>query len=184
MGLKDFFGRVFKETARPETRELSAVSLAERWSSYPSAGLTPNRLAEIFREADQGNVIARWSCSRRWRRRTPTWRPSSRPGSWRCWARTTRSCPMPGPRRMRRSRRVGEMVYAIPNLEEALLDLLDAIGKGFALWEILWEVAGGQARVAELRWIPQKKVTFGEDLEAPAADAGGPLARGGCPPGR
>ena len=58
---------------------------------------------------------------------------------------------------------MGEMVYGIPNLEEGLLDLLDAMGKGFALCEIIWEVAGGRARVAELRWIPQKKVTFGED---------------------
>ena len=56
MGLKDLFGRMFKETVRPETRELSAVSLADRWSTYPSAGLTPNRLAEIFRDADQGSV--------------------------------------------------------------------------------------------------------------------------------
>ena len=50
MGLKDYFGRLFKETARPETRELGTVSLAERWSTYPSVGLTPGRLAEIFRE--------------------------------------------------------------------------------------------------------------------------------------
>ena len=76
---------------------------------------------------------------------------------------------------------VGEIVYGIPNLEEALLDLLDAIGKGFALCEIIWEVAGGQARVSELRWIPQKKVTFGEDLEAPAADSRSQLARGDAP---
>ena len=44
MGLKDLFGRLFKETVKPETRELSAVSLLERWSTYPSSGLTPNRL--------------------------------------------------------------------------------------------------------------------------------------------
>ena len=56
MGLKDFFGRFFKEAAKPETRQLGAVSLAERWSTYPSVGLTPNRLAEIFREADLGDV--------------------------------------------------------------------------------------------------------------------------------
>ena len=56
------------------------------------------------------------------------------------------------------------MVYGIANLEEALLDLLDAIGKGFALSEIIWEVAAGRARVTELKWIPQKKVTFRESL--------------------
>ena len=55
------------------------------------------------------------------------------------------------------------MVYGIADLEEALLDLLDAIGKGFALSEIIWEVAGGRARVTDLKWIPQKKVTFRRD---------------------
>ncbi len=57
MGVKDFFGRFFKATAPPETRELAAVGLADRWSTYPSRNLSPNRLAEIFREADQGDVF-------------------------------------------------------------------------------------------------------------------------------
>ena len=60
---------------------------------------------------------------------------------------------------------MGEIVYAIPHLEEALLDLLDAIGKGFALAEIIWGVDGRRARVTELKWIPQKKVTFRQSLE-------------------
>lgn len=55
-------------------------------------------------------------------------------------------------------------MYAIPRLEEAFLDLLDAIGKGFAVVEVQWERIGRQARVAELRWIPQKRITFVEDL--------------------
>ena len=33
---------------------MGAVSLAERWSTYPSVGLTPYRLANIFSEADLG----------------------------------------------------------------------------------------------------------------------------------
>ncbi len=55
MGLiVDPFGRSFPEPKRPETREIAAVSIRDRWSGYPSAGLTPGRLAAIFREADWG----------------------------------------------------------------------------------------------------------------------------------
>ena len=58
-------------------------------------------------------------------------------------------------------------MYGIANLEEALLDLLDGIGKGFALSEIIWDLQGGRARGAELKWIPQKKVTFRGNPWAP-----------------
>lgn len=56
MRLKDIFGRWFKPTAKPDTRELAMVSLQDRWSSYPSVGLTPGGLGAIFQEADQGAV--------------------------------------------------------------------------------------------------------------------------------
>src|SRR5512138_981990 len=42
---------------RPEVREISVAALRDRWSTYPSAGLTPERLARIFREADSGDVL-------------------------------------------------------------------------------------------------------------------------------
>ena len=165
MGLKDFFGRVFKSSAAPVTRELASVSLAERWSSYPSVGLTPPRLAEIFRDADQGDC----------RRQMELFEEMEEKDAHLAAILQTRKLAVLGkdyevlpyartPDDERIALAVGEMVYAIPDLEGAFLDLLDAIGKGFALGEILWEVAGGAAQVAALRWISQKKVTFGEDL--------------------
>jgi len=164
MGLKDLFGRLFKETVRPETRELSTVSLLERWSSYPSSGLTPNRLAEIFREADQGNVYRQMELFEEMEEKdahltailqTRKMAVLSKDFEVMPFAESSEDKEIAG--------RVGEIIYGIPNFEEALLDLLDAIGKGFALSEILWEVTDGVAKVSELRWIPQKKVVFGED---------------------
>jgi phage gp29-like protein len=164
MGLKDLFGRLFKETVKPETRELSAVSLAERWSSYPSAGLTPFRLAEIFREADQGNVYRQMELFEEMEEKDAHLTAILQTRKMAVLGREYEVLPYAETLEDREmAARVREIVYGIPNLEEALLDLLDAIGKGFALSEIIWEVRGGQARVAELRWIPQKKVTFGED---------------------
>lgn len=40
----------------PNTSPVSVVSIYDRYSSYPSQGLTPLRLTEISREADQGDI--------------------------------------------------------------------------------------------------------------------------------
>ncbi len=166
MGVKDFFGRFFKATAPPETRELAAVGLADRWSTYPSRNLSPNRLAEIFREADQGDVFRQMELFEEMEEKdahlaailqTRRMAVLSQDYEVLPYART--------PEDERIAEFVGALIYGLPDLEGAFLDLLDAVGKGFALCEIIWEVTGGQARVAELRWVPQKKVTFVEDLK-------------------
>jgi phage gp29-like protein len=56
--LFDQFNRPISPLKRPETREIAAVSIRDRWSGYPSAGLTPGRLAGIFRQADYGDLRA------------------------------------------------------------------------------------------------------------------------------
>ena len=42
---------------RPETNELAVAQVTDKYSEYPSNGLTPVKLAEIFREADAGDVL-------------------------------------------------------------------------------------------------------------------------------
>ena len=165
MGLKDYFGRLFKDTARPETRELGAVSLAERWSTYPSAGLTPNRLAEIFREADQGDVYRQLELFEEMEEKDAHLAALLQTRKLAVLSKDYEVLPYSKtPEDLAIAEFLGEVVYDIANLEEALLDLLDAIGKGFALSEVIWEMAGGRARVTQLKWLPQKTVTFRESL--------------------
>ena len=45
------------QTPRPESREVAAAQVTDKYSEYPSDGLTPVRLAEIFKEADAGDVL-------------------------------------------------------------------------------------------------------------------------------
>jgi phage gp29-like protein len=165
MRLKDFFGRWFKETARPETRELAAVSLAERWSTYPSVGLTPGRLSEIFQAADHGDVYLQMELFEEMEEKdahlaavlqTRKLAVLSLDYEVRPYSSSPEDEGIAG--------FLEEVLDALPDLEGALLDLMDAVGKGFALSEILWEVAGGRARVTGIKWIPQKKVTFVEDM--------------------
>lgn len=166
MRLKDFFGRVFKPTAPPETRELAAVGLADRWSTYPSVGLTPGRLAELFQEADQGAVHRQMELFEEMEEKDAHLAAILQSRKLAVLSLDYEVLPYAKtPEDEDIARFVGEALYNLSDLEGALLDLLDAIGKGFALCEVMWEVAGGQARVTELRWIPQKKVTFVQDLK-------------------
>jgi phage gp29-like protein len=166
MGLKDFFGRLFKEMPKPETREIGAVSLADRWSLYPSVGLTPYRLAEIFQLADLGDVYLQMELFGEMEEKDAHLAAILQTRKLAVAGKDYEVLPYSkDPEDAAISEFVGEAVYAIPKFEEAILDLLDAIGKGFALAEIIWEVSGGRARVGELRWIPQKKVTFRQSLE-------------------
>ena len=54
--LLDQFGRAIAPLKRPETREIASVSIRDRWSEYPSRGLTPGRLASILSAADVGEL--------------------------------------------------------------------------------------------------------------------------------
>jgi phage gp29-like protein len=164
MGLRDYFGKLFKPTAKPEVRELSAVSVSGRWSTYPSVGLTPGKLAAIFQEADQGMV----------QRQMELFEEMEEKDAHLASLLQTRKLAVLGldyevlpyaktSEDERIAEAVGELVYSIPDLEGAFLDLLDAIGKGTALVEMMWEVEGSLARISEFRWIPPNKVTFVED---------------------
>ncbi|MHB8067453.1 MAG: phage portal protein family protein [Desulfobaccales bacterium] len=166
MGLKDLFGRMFKPQAKPETRELAAVSLAERWSTYPSAGLTPERLAEIFRLADQGDICRQMELFEEMEEKDAHLASLLQTRKLAVLSLDYEVLPYAkNPEDEDIAGFVREVLQALPDVEGALLDLLDAIGKGFALAEIIWEVAGAQARAVELRWIPQKRVTFVTDLK-------------------
>ena len=41
-----------------------------------------------------------------------------------------------------------------------VFDTLDAVGKGFSVQEIMWEMSEGQVWIRELNWIHQKRFTF------------------------
>ncbi|GAA6442972.1 hypothetical protein K170097C1_13630 [Hungatella effluvii] len=42
---------------RPDFNEVAVAQIQDKYSSYPSNGLTPERLANIFKEADAGDIM-------------------------------------------------------------------------------------------------------------------------------
>jgi len=58
-----------------------------------------------------------------------------------------------------------DVIYSMPTFEDSLFDLLDAIGKGFAVSWTKWDIAEGKAIVTDLQWIHQKRLQFTDTLE-------------------
>ena len=56
MTILDQFGRPFETRKMPEKRSLAAAPILDTWRDYVSAGLTPQKLTTLLKEADAGNV--------------------------------------------------------------------------------------------------------------------------------
>jgi phage gp29-like protein len=159
----DQFGRPFTPVKRPETRELAAVSIRDRWSSYPTEGLTPARMREILRTADYG-----WQ-----REQMELFEEMEEKDTHLASILQTRKLALTGmrwdiqadgeaPADVKIADFVREQLAGISDFQDDLLDLLDAIGKGFSVVEILWRVDAGanQVGLADLRWIHPKRISF------------------------
>jgi phage gp29-like protein len=175
MGLRDYFGRWFRPQLTPDTREIASVSIEDRWSSYPSVGLTPGGLGAIFQEADLGAVRSQMELFEEMEEKDAHLASLLQTRKLAVLSLDYEVLPYADtPEDEALAEAVGEIVFGIPDLESAFLDLLDAIGKGFALMEIIWGVNRGQAQVEGLKWVPQKKLTFVEDLAPRLLTADGP----------
>lgn len=165
MSILDNLGRPVLAPKRPETRELAAVSIRDRWSSYPSEGLTPGRMREILRTADYG-----WQ-----REQMELFEEMEEKDTHLAAILQTRKMALTGMRWEVQPASedqadkdiadfVREQFEAISDFQDDLMDLLDAIGKGFSVMEILWKVEGPKvaqkAVVSDLRWIHPKRVSF------------------------
>ena len=170
----DQFGREIKSGIRPERREIAVASIRDRWSGYPSEGLTPVRLARIVKEADGGDVYRQAELFEEMEEKDTHLSAELLKRKNAVNALDFDVIPyeegLKGARRSKKSKPdkvcdfCRDVIYSMPTFEDALFDLLDAIGKGFAVSEIVWDTDGGRAVVSDLKWIHQKKLTFYDDL--------------------
>lgn len=171
MKLYDQFGAQVKRGDRLVLEEVVVQGVRDRFPTYPSAGLTPERLAQILREADEGHVGRQAELFEEFEEKSPRLqsdlqiRKLAVAGlSW----EVQPASPSAEDRKIAAAAR--EMLDYVEDFEGALFDGLDAIAKGFAVQEIFWEVAARQVWVKRLKWVHQKRFTFyseGAVLEFP-----------------
>lgn len=161
--LLDQFGRPIENDLmkRPETREIAVAQLRDRWSSYPSKGLTPGRLAGILAQADAGDVMRQAELFEEMEEKDAHLASQFMVRRMALTSLDFEVLPaVDDPKGEEVAAFCRGCIDALPNWGENLLDLLDALAKGYSLHEILWDATSGQAVPLDLRWIHPKKVTF------------------------
>jgi phage gp29-like protein len=143
---------------RPEMVELAAAQITDKYSEYPSNGLTPVKLAEIFREADAGDVLRQMELFEEMEEKDPHLFAQFQTRKNAVTGLDFEIIPFSDEEQDKIiAEFIQEQIESIENIEDIMTDLLDAIGKGFAVSEIMWGIDAGHVVVNDIRNRHQKR---------------------------
>lgn len=165
-----------KQTAPiPNLLEIAVAQVIDKFSSYPSNGLTPERLAEIFKEADAGDVMRQMELFEEMEEKDPHLFSQLQTRKNAVTGLDYEIIPFDSddPRDKEIAEFIQEQIKSLENFEDIQMDLLDAIGKGFAVSEIIWGFDEGHVVVEDIRSRHQKRFfwdTIDDSLRVRTAD--------------
>ncbi|MEX0971515.1 MAG: DUF935 domain-containing protein [Paracoccaceae bacterium] len=169
MALLDQYGRAVKRRVlSEEVAAAQTVGVRSPISGYPGDGLNPARLANILREADQGDPLRFFELAETMEERDPHYA-----GVLGTRRRSVAQIDITVESASDEARDVAmaDMVrdwLLRDELSEELFDILDAIGKGISLTEIIWDSSMGQWQPARLELRDPRWFTFDRtDLRTP-----------------
>lgn len=177
--LYDAYGRPIDLAAlKPQKAAASITGVRQPYSGHhPAAGLTPPKLARMLREAIDGDPSRYLELAEDMEERDLHYvgvlgirkRQVAR-------LDITVEAISEDPRDVAAADLVREFI-ARDTLADELIDILDAVGKGFSITEIGWDTSEGQWRIDRLSWRDPRFFEFArEDYETPLRrEAGGPV---------
>ncbi|MHB1350105.1 MAG: DUF935 domain-containing protein [Desulfobulbaceae bacterium] len=159
--LFDQFGREIKRPKVPDQRPLAVAPLMDGFREYVTDGLTPERLASVFKEADQGNV----------RRQAELFdQLEEKDGHLLCERDKRKNIILDlqfAVEPASDSARDGQVAEFVNNFfgnyadwDDCKTAMQDAVGKGYAGLEIFWDVSMGQAVPSKLDFLEQTRFQF------------------------
>lgn len=157
----DQFGRPYQTKKTPERRSLAVAPLTDAWREYVTSGLTPERLAAIFREADAGDIRRQAELFDQIEEKDAhiLGEISKRKNSI-----LTVDFKLSPASEDKRDIKVAEFVQDFfdnaADFDDVLVSLQDGVGKGFACLEIDWDASEGQALPQAFEFIEQKRFLF------------------------
>ena len=179
--LLDQWGRPVSRArlARPDGRA-GVAGVRSPLTSYPGDGLDPLRLASILREADQGGPVRFLELAETIEERDAHYLGvlGTRRRSVAQIGVTVKPA-SDAPADRDRAKRVQDWLD-LGILQGALFDILDAVGKGYSVARIRWDVSEGQWQPAELvpedpRWFRFDRQTLRVPVEVMAGGQEEPL---------
>ena len=149
-------------SVRPVYARIAAKEASDKYSEYPSNGLTPVRLAQIFRESDDGDVRRQMELFEEMEEKDPHLFSQLQTRKQAVTGLDWEVQPVsPDPKDKQIAQWVQDQMKGMENLNGILLDLLDAIGKGISVMEILWDVDGqNQMVISDILQVHPKKLMW------------------------
>lgn len=147
--LVDIHGQPLRRQTLAEQQTARLASLYAEFADHPSSGLTPPRLAAILRGAEQGDIKGQCELFQDMEEKDAHLLAEI---GKRRRALTTVDWEVAPPRNPSAAEKaeaewLNEVLQDLPDFEDLLFDMLDAIGKGFSCIELDWQRSGGE-------WMP------------------------------
>lgn len=161
--LYDQFGREIERADRkaPERRPLAVAPVLDSFRDYVADGLTPERLATVFKQADSGDVSRQASLFEQL---------EERDAHLLCERDKRKNVILDldfkvvpasdNARDVRVAEFVEDFLDDLADWDDVQVSLQDAIGKGYSSFELFWDVSEGQAVVEKFEFIEQKRFVF------------------------
>jgi phage gp29-like protein len=159
--LYDQFGREVRVEKKPEMREVAVAAIRDRWSAYPSQGLTPQKLATIFKQADGGDIYSQAELCEEMEEKDTHLFSQLQTRKNAVLGLDYEVAPYSDSSEDRKiAEFVNDVFYNLNDFDDSLLDSLDAIGKGYSMCEIMWATDSRYAVIERMEWIHAKKAIF------------------------
>ncbi|WP_414859342.1 DUF935 domain-containing protein [Paenibacillus haidiansis] len=144
--------------------EIAVAQVHDKYSTYPSNGLTPQRLAQIFREADAGDVMRQMELFEEMEEKDPHLFSQLQTRKNAVTGLDFEIIPFSDEEQDKLiAEFVKEQIEALENIEDIFMDLLDAIGKGISVSEIIWGYDEGHTVIQDIKWRHPKRFLWDND---------------------
>lgn len=152
---------------QPIVDRVAVVGINDRWSTYPSKGLTPQKLAALLREADAGDVYRQMELFEEMLEKDGHLQALFQARRLAVLRRNYNIIPASDkPEDVKLADDVDKMIKKIRGWRGVLADILDCVPKGFSVNEIYWAAEGGLFSPRTFDQVHQKKFRFGKPTDA------------------
>lgn len=161
MPLYDQFGREIPPTKKPESRPFAAATITDSFREYVADGLTPERLAVMFKEADAGDLRRQAELFDQIEEKDT--HILGEAGKRKNVILDVEWEMLPAsedPRDKKIAEEAETFLQSIEDWDDTVVCLQDAVGKGYAGLELIWDASEGQATVQDFKFIETGRFNF------------------------
>lgn len=140
-----------------EKDRIYVVGIRDRFRDYPSKGLTPRKLGQILKEADYGNIYRQYELFEEMEEKDThlfsvlqTRKLSVANKEWEIIAASDSA----------QDKKIADFVrenFENLDMENIFIDLMDAVGKGYSICEMMWDTTSLPYYILSLDWCHQKR---------------------------